>query len=478
MRRGKQLPRVQVAPTAYDSNGHIVADLSADCGIELDPWQRHVLDVSLATGRDGKWAALQSGLIVPRQNGKTAIMAALCLGMVLLNLDGVDEIGTPPTIIYSAHEFKTAKETFRLASRMVQNGPLRRRWLKNRESGVETGIEFKTGARILFVARSGSSGRGFSGDLVVFDEAFALQQKMLGALLPTLSARPNPQVWLSSSAAMHDSTALHKLMARANGTYVPDDDDDEDEDELAYMEWSIEPGSRPNSDRDGWAEANPALGYRLTERFIKEELRTLDAREFERERLGVPDDADGATAFDVARWQTLIDGDSSIPRPLGIGFDVTPERDQAAIAVAGVRMEDARAHVETSEYLPGTEWCMARLVELWNRWEAPIWIELGSPAAAFAEPLRAKNVDVRTLAKLGGHDPLFADAVTNGTVRHLGQASLTSALIGARKKVSGDTWSYSRGSSTVDICPLKAASLAHYGAMVEPAVVPVRVGIH
>jgi hypothetical protein len=105
-----------------------------------------------------------------------------------------------------------------------------------------------------------------------------------------------------------------------------------------------------------------------------------------------------------------------------------------------------------------------------------VWIELGSPAAAFVDPLRARGVDVRTITKYGGHDPLFADAITNGTLRHLGQASITGALLGSRQSVSGDTWSYSRASSTVDICPLKAGSLAHYGAMVEPA--QVRVGMY
>lgn len=455
---GIQTPRVQTAPSLGNGAGDDVAALVRACGISLDPWQVHVLNVGLAeTG--GKFDALEVCLTVPRQCGKSVLLAALSIAAV--------HIYGAHLVIYSAHEFKTALETFQLASRMIQDGPLKDMWLKDRRSNAETGIEFKDGSRIRFLARSRSSGRGFSADLVVLDEAFALHSSQLGALLPTLSARPNPQVWMASSAAMHDSEALHQLRERALG---------DNPGRLAYMEWSVEPGT-PLDDREGWAQANPALGYRLTERWIETELASMPAREFERERLGVPDDADGATAFDVSKWQTLIDGDSSIPRPLAFGFDVTPERDQAAISVGGVRVQDGRAHVETTEYLPGTEWCIARLCELWKRWEAPIWVELSSPAAAFVEPLRAQGVDVRTLSRLGGHAPLFADAITNGTLRHLGQASLTAALLGARRKVSGDTWSWSRSSSTVDICPLVAGSLAHYGAMVEPAVVPVRVGI-
>jgi phage terminase large subunit-like protein len=432
--------------------------LAAECGVTLDPWQRYVLEVGLMEDDDGLFAAFVVVLLVARQNGKTAVIAALVLGFISLLEDEL--------IIYSAHQFKTTKETFRLVNRMVQNGPLRSLWKKNRESGVETAIEFTSGARIIFVARSGSSGRGFTSGKVVLDEGFSLQQAMLGALLPTLSAMPNPQVWVASSAPMHDSDGLHNLRERALGD-TPG--------RLALLEWSAEEGVT-RDDRRAWAQANPALGYRITERFIEDELNSLSAREFERERLGIGDDPDGQGAFDAARWQTLIDGDSSVPRPLAFGFDVTPERDQAAIAVAGVRIDDARAHVEVVEHLPGNEWCLARLTELYKRWEAPVWIELSSPAAAFIEPLQARGVDVRTQARTGGAAPLFADAITNGTLRHLGQASLTSALLGARRKLIGDTWAWSRSSSTVDICPLVAGSLAHYGAMVEPA--QVRVGMY
>lgn len=457
MPNGIQRPRVEVFPGAQPrrSAGGEVVDLARQCGLHLDPWQQHVLDVGLAEGPDKLFEALEVCLVVPRQNGKSAVLAALAIGAV--------SIYGAQLVLYSAHEFKTAIEIYQLCSRMVQDGPLKDLWLKDRRSGVETGIEFSDGTRIRFVARNRSSGRGFSADLVILDEAFSLHQEQLGALLPTLSARPNPQVWLGSSAAMHDSDALQNLMARARSDRPG---------RLAYLEWSVSPG-RSLDDRDGWAEANPALGYRLTERFIETELAAMPAREFERERLGVPDDADGATAFDISRWQALVDGDSSVLRPLAFGLDVTPERDTSAFAVAGARI-DGLAHVEVVEHLPGTEWVLARGVELWARWKVPIWIELSSPAASFVGPLEAKGVEVKTQPRGGGAPALLVDAITNGTVRHLGQSSLTSALIGARRRVIGDTWSWSRASSTVDISPLVAGSLAHYGAMVEPAPPPVR----
>ena len=60
---------------------------------------------------------------------------------------------------------------------------------------------FRTGGRVCrlrFVARTTGSGRGFTADLVIWDEAFNLPETVVGAQLPTLSAVPNPQLWYTS----------------------------------------------------------------------------------------------------------------------------------------------------------------------------------------------------------------------------------------------------------------------------------------
>jgi hypothetical protein len=66
----------------------------------------------------------------------------------------------------------------------------------------EERIEMNGGARLLFKARTKTGGRGLTGDKVILDEAFALQPGHMGALLPTLSVRPDPQVLYGSSAGL------------------------------------------------------------------------------------------------------------------------------------------------------------------------------------------------------------------------------------------------------------------------------------
>lgn len=192
---GSQVPRVMVVPPAVSSSGPETVELAASAGLVLDPWQELVLNGALGERPDGKWAASEVGLIVPRQNGKGGILEARELGGLFLFGERM--------LLHSAHEFKTSLEAFRRLLALVTNtDDLRRQVKRVTTSHGEEGIELRTGQRIRFVARSTGSGRGFTGDLNVFDEAYNLLAQSLSALLPTLSARPNPQTWYASSAPL------------------------------------------------------------------------------------------------------------------------------------------------------------------------------------------------------------------------------------------------------------------------------------
>src|SRR3954469_18238821 len=204
---GVQRPRVSNVPVYATSAGQEAADLAAAAGLVLDDWQRPVLDVALGERADGKWSAFEVGLIVGRQNGKGSILEARELAGLFLFGEQL--------ILHSAHEFKTAQEAFRRVLGLVQNTPdLEKLVSRVRTSHGEEGIELRNGARLRFVARSTGSGRGFSGDVVILDEAYKLPAQAMGALLPTMAARPNPQVWYTSSAGTDDSEVLARVKER------------------------------------------------------------------------------------------------------------------------------------------------------------------------------------------------------------------------------------------------------------------------
>jgi hypothetical protein len=106
---------------------------------------------------DGKWAAFEVGVNVPRQNGKDGILEARELtGLFLLG---------ERMIIHSAHQFDTSLEAFRRLLELIEDTPeLDKRVKRVSRSHGEEGIEFKGGQRIRFRTRTKGGGRGFSGD--------------------------------------------------------------------------------------------------------------------------------------------------------------------------------------------------------------------------------------------------------------------------------------------------------------------------
>lgn len=444
-------------PQAATSAGREVVDLAATAGLILDPAQINVLDDGLGERSDGTWAASEVGVIVPRQNGKGSILEARSLGGLYLFNEQL--------IVWTAHEFKTAREGFLRVRALVDNyDHLRRRVKAIRVAAGEEGVELLNGCRLRFLARSGGSGRGFSGDTVFLDEAYALTEEQMAALMPTMAARPNPQVWYMSSAPTATSAVLRRLCKRGR----------KGANRLAYSEWCA-PSDADSDDRSAWAMANPAYGTRISEEAVEREHGAMDDETFRRERLGVwHEDEDGGQVVDPAVWQARVDTGSQIEGPIAVAVDVAPDRSSAAVAVAGRRADGLR-HAEVIDHRPGTGWILSRLVEVAERW-APcaLVVDPSGPAGALLPALAEKGfatdgsgrwrlhiIGSREAAQACG---AFLDDIVNDQFRHLDQAPLTAALTGAKTRPLADAWAWSRRHSGIDISPLVAVTLARHGA--------------
>lgn len=442
---GSQRPRVcSLPPSTVSSAGAEAVELAATAGLVLDDWQAWALEQSLGERPDGKWSAFEVALIVSRQNGKGAIIEARELFGLFLAGEQL--------LLHTAHEFKTAQEGFRRVLSLVESTPDLSRLVKRvRTSHGEEGIELLSGARLRFVARSGGSGRGFSGDWVLFDEAMFLPPSILAALFPTLSARPNPQLWYTGSAGMDDSEQLRRVRERGQRGGDPG---------LAYMEWS----SDPRADMDdpaAWAEANPAMGIRITQEFIERERAAMPETEFARERMGIWDDKRRDHVIDPDLWERIEDTSPDVEDPVAFALDMSPDRRYVSIGMCG-RRRDGRLQVEVIDNGTGTGWVVPRVVELCDRWSpAGVALDPAGPAGSLLEPLKAAGVDVdvvsaRQMAQACG---AFYDDVTEDRLRHFGQPVLASALGAARKRPLGDSWAWHRKDAT-DISPLVAVTLA------------------
>ncbi len=281
---GHQRPRLSAFPPADDDrDGRDAAELAAHAGLVLDDWQRYVLRKALAT-RGQRWAAFEVCLIVARQNGKGSLLEALELAALFL-------FGAE-MILHSAHKFDTSADAFRRILALIERQPDFDREVKKviRSHGSES-IELKSGQRLRFVARSSGSGRGFAADLVILDEAFNISDDAMASMLPTLSTRPNPQVWYTSTAGDQMSVQLGRIRDRG----VAGDDRS-----LAFMEWSVDENRYDPADPAAWAQANPGMGKRITQEYIELERAALTPEAFARERLSVGD-------YPVAggAWETI-----------------------------------------------------------------------------------------------------------------------------------------------------------------------------
>jgi phage terminase large subunit-like protein len=453
-------PRIALVPKFQSSLGQEAIELAASAGLVLDPWEALVLESALGRKANGKWAAFEVGLVVSRQNGKGAILEARELASLFLIGDRL--------AIHSAHQFDTSLEAFRRLLTLIEDTPDLDKAVKRvSRSHGEEGIELKNGSRIRFRTRTKGGGRGFSSDCLILDEAMYLPIFAHGALLPTLSARPNPQVWYTGSAVdqlVHeDGTVLSSVRQRGIAKNKS----------LCYFEWSVE-ADNPDVIPDGivkspaaWSEANPALGIRITKEHVALEQASMDDRTFAVERLGVgdwPPVTRGETVIDLDKWEKLRDPDSSPLDPVFFSWDVSPARSFSTIAVAGRRADDL-AHVEIVERKRGTSWVVDRLVRLNEQHEAAAFVvdEKGPGASLVSELAEAGlKIEMTNAYEMAQGCGLLFDAVEDETLRHLDTAELRSAIKGAAKRPLGDAWAWSRKNSAVDISPLVAVTLAHW----------------
>jgi len=95
---------------------------------------------------------------------------------------------------------------------------------------------------------------------------------------------------------------------------------------------------------------------------------------------------------------------------------------------------------------------------------APV-CDAAGPAGSLIPAFEARGIEVLPVkaSELARACGLFFDAVEQKQLRHVAQSELQTALRGAARQPSSDAWKWSRKTSAVDICPLVAVTLAHWG---------------
>lgn len=469
-------PRVEVAPRGSASYGKAAVQLARVAGLELDVWQQDALELMLSVRSDGKWACFEYAEIVSRQNGKGSILEARALaGLFILG---------EQLIMWSAHEVKTALEAFRrLRTLLIGLGELVNENLidvdgvhikVNNTNGSEGFERLDTGQRVKFIARSKGSGRGFSGDVNIIDETFAYTDDQHSALMPTMSARPNPQIIYTSSPPLTGDTGevLYRLKKRAEAGKGA---------RLGFRDWGAE-GTLADikdldlDDRDLWARTNPAYEIRISEEFVQSERESMSDEKFCIERIGLwPKQITGGGAIDPNDWLATLDSESKRHGDVALAVDISPKRDYAAIALYGLR-EDGLGHGQLVAYKAGTEWLLPKLIE-WKTALNPVGVAMGRAVHAYLEadlekadfrkPGPADEPQYGDLVVLNATEMTaavgqFMDAVKHATFRQIGQRELDASVAGAKVKETETAQVLVRKDADADTCPVVSVTEARW----------------
>ena len=450
---GSQEPCVRIAPIYNETDGLDAERILKSGGLILDPWQSLAICDWMALDRSGKWLCRTCGGSVPRQNGKTGVVEARAeAGMIMYN----------EQVIYTAHLQKTATETFEEMASFFDT-PKLRKYLKDIKTALgREQIILKSGARVKFLARTRNGGRGQHGDLLIFDEAQELSVEAQASFIPAISASINPQtVYVGTPPdPSSDGTVFRGIRSKAI---------DGKTNSTAWFEYSVEEiGDVTNRDR--WAETNPALGRRILQTTIEGELEQMPADTFARERLGwwtpvVEHKVEYAIPKDT--WDACK---STEPKPEGkTAYGVKFSADGSMVALCGAVIPDnGPARISLIDMRPtghGIRWLADWLNERYSK-ACCVVIDGRNGVDVLVERIsdtwRIKGSVVRPSTKdMIAATGTLMDALGEKSVTWFWQQeALEDSAITSVKRPLGGGWGFGGDNSI----PIEAASLALWGA--------------
>jgi hypothetical protein len=432
-------------------------------------WQSFAVDAILGIGEDDLFASTNDGICVARQNGKGVVEQIIEIFVAF-------ELGYKfgyKLIVHTAHEFATCQEHQIRLDEVIQNAPHLHARVRDtggyKHANGQESINLKDGTRIVFKARTKAGGRGYSGDLLVWDEAMVVPDEVVGAQRPMLrasSARFGAKTIYAGSAVDQEIHEYGVNFARVRERGI------EQAAKVCYLEWSS-PYDHPSQMTEDLLRdvrlfplGNPSMAEGLIAvETMADEIESMPTRTAAVELHDVGDwprtDGHEEGVFSIEAWDSLERPDSVLQPPYELAYDVSPER-RSSIALSG-RNQDDEWHVEIQESRQGTQWVPERIAEMFATGDVTVVVcDAVGPAASLVLALDELGVKVETVnsQEHGQACGRLVDMVEDRTLAHLGSGELRDAVRGARTRQLGDAWAWSRKHSSVDISPLVAATLA------------------
>lgn len=432
-------------------------------------WQWDTCRKIMATRKDGLWAHPDVCLVIPRQQGKTQIIALrIIYGLFFLG----------EKITYTAQRWETVEDVYDRIVDIIDRRPSLARRLDpskcpdgHTKAGNHGQIHLTNGASLHMGPRTKAKGRGQTKiDLAIFDEAYDIKEVLVSGLTGAQSYSDNPQTIFISTAAVADQHPDCNVLSgmRRNGLrHEPD---------LYAAEWCAPMGmSRDNPET--WRLAQPSHGVTVRPREVGRERRRAKTATllaiFDADYLGwgqwPKDPDDYASPIDKDDWEALVELMPMLVGDIVLAIERTLDSRWWCIA-AGQRTLDGRIHLEVGYYravnIGQVATALVELIELWN--PVAIVLDAKSKAAPLAPYMLNKGIEitVTNTPQLAVATQGIIDGVAAADVCHVGQKILSEAVEAAitrelpRKDVVWD-----EQESGAALAPLKAITLAHWAVM-------------
>lgn len=420
------------------------------------PYQRLAADVLGELLPSGRYAYPIGVVLLPRQCGKTTLGMDLALGRGLVNRDY--------RAAYAAQTGHVTTERFAERIGELSDGPLAGRVTPRRSAGTERVTLPGRSFLKAFPPKAGAL-RSNALDLVIVDESQEhgeiLGEQLDLTIIPTFTTRPRRQMLLIGTAGTDASGYLRRYydlaLSGAPG--------------VALIDYGALDGE-DTDDRDLWPRRHPGLALGLTDTDALETARAaMGYAGFAREFFNVWTRT-AVRLFDPTAWSEVQDPDAAPVGGLCLSFDVTPDRDAAAIAIA-----DDTDTLEIIEQRPGVDWLLPRLLDLQTSTGAPIAADRYGGAGPTTDALEQAKADLILMgtADVANAAAGFLDGVNNREVRVVPSRVLDDSVEGAARRPIGDAggFAWSRKGSSRPVVALVAASGALWGARHRPPA-PVR----
>lgn len=457
------------------------------CGLTLDDWQAYIIGALFDVDGAGAWAATEFGALVSRQNGKGEILVAYDLAHLFL-FPRPDN--RRKTILHTAHEVKTAIDGFQRLAGVVESVPKLMTRVENiYTANGQEGIVLKKrpgqlqGDRIRFIARTKKSGRGFTCDTLVNDEAQELSLQAMNALTYTQSQIENPQALFTGTVpedGVNDAETWEGLRDRGragNGKRT------------GWMEWTPEGSEDPDvadaidiGDHAAWIASNPSMGHRMPVASVQDQYEralTTDPEGFGRERLSIwPNRREAAAVvlsdLDMNQWRLNANPDAVLGDAPVISLALGKASAFATVAVAS-RFDEESIFVEHKKTARGTLWVAAYLKELKAELGNCLIVLDAKNANAVLSDLERERIKYLSmnLDEIAGAHSMLIEYSNSGLVVHRGQEELTASFQFAGTRPigrAGVTWEPSV--ATKPISHAQAATWAVWGVKKSEASPP------